>query len=193
MGLWKNMLDYSHSSLAEIVVSDKKYRTVSAEKPSVIVGASFGTTSCNMRLAEAVYDARIYFNPELPAIVQKGIFDNYINMHGIHKTISVGTDTDRDISKVVSEVNTRGVLSLARDVIDANYLDRGKLLYVAHPAHMQRVIEVGKKLGLNGVPFLESDVQWSDRDDRERWTISPARWALREIFARVHHRIKGYT
>ena len=191
MRLLENLLGYSHKSLTDIAVADKKYRTIPA-KPSVIVGAAFGTTSCNERLADAVYDARMHFDPELPAIIQREIFDKYVQRYGMHKTISVGTDNSTDISAVVSEIDTKGVLSIARDIIDANYLDRERLVYVAHPAQMHRVIAVGKKLGLNGVPFLEQEVYWSDSDDRQRWTISPVRWALREVFARVHHKLKGH-
>ncbi len=193
MGLWKNMLDYSHGSLTEIVAADRKYRAIPAEKRSVIVGTAFGTTSCNERLADTVYGARMHFDPELPAILQKEIFDRYVQLYGVHKTISVGTDNNKDISTVVSEIDTKGVLSIARDIIDENYLDRERLVYVAHPAHMQRVIEVGKKVGLSGVPFLEQEVQWSNSDDRQRWTISATRWFFRELLARVHHKWNGYT
>ncbi len=192
MGLLENLLDYSHKSLVSFSIGDRPYKGVLEHGRSAIVGASFGTTSCNERLARTAYSARCYFNSELPAILQKEIFDNYVRMHGVYRTMSVGADNNKDISRVVSELDTRGVLTVARDVLDANFLDPKKVVYVAHPAHMHRVIAVGKKLGLYGVPFFEQEVQWSDPDDRQRWTISPARWALREVFARIHHNCKGY-
>jgi len=193
MGLLENLLNYSHKSLVSFSIGDRPYKCVLERDRSGVVSASFGTTSCNERLARAAYDARCYFNPEMPAILQREIFDNYVRMHGVYRTMSVGTDNDKDISRVVSEIDTRGVLQITRDILDANFLDPKKVVYIAHPAHMHRVIDVGKKLGLYGVPFFEQEVEWSDADDRQRWTISPARWALREVFARIHHRIKGYT
>ncbi len=192
MALLENLLNYSHDSLVSFSVDGRPYKGVLERDRSAIVGASFGTTSCNERLARAAYDARCYFNPEMPAILQKEVFDNYVRMHGVYRTMSIGTDSNKDISSVVSEVDTREVLTVVREVLDANFLDPKKVVYVAHPAHMHRVIAVGKKLGLYGVPFFEGEVRWSDADDRQRWTISPARWALREIFARVHHKLKGY-
>ncbi len=192
MGLLENLLNYSHKSLVSFSIEGKPYRGVLEHGRSAIVGASFGTTSCNISLARTAYDARCYFNPEMPAVLQKEIFDNYVRMHGVYRTMSVGMDNNKNISSVVSEIDTRGVLTVVREVLDANFLDPKKVVYVAHPAHMQRVIDVGKKLGLYGVPFFEQEVQWSDPDDRQRWTISPARWALREVFARVQHKLKGY-
>ncbi len=190
--LLENILRYADCSLEKIMVDGRAYRTVHHE-PTVIIGAAFGTTSCNERLAQSAKDAREYFGKTLPAILQKEIFDFYSLNFGADNTYFVGTDDNKGASLVKSEIDTRGVLQGAQAIMNHLELDSGKVLYVAHPAHMQRVMDVGKKLGLKGEPFVENRVRWSDAYDRQRWTTSSPKWALRELLARAHHKYKGYV
>jgi hypothetical protein len=192
MGLLENILDYSDRSLTNINVEDREYRTVVEGRHHVIVGLAFGTTSCNERLAQTVHDARAFFGINLPAILQREIFESYVQKYGDKKTVSIGA-TNGNITSAISEIDTKGVLELAKENIDSRKLSTFGVIYVAHPAHVHRVIEVGNKLEIYGTPFIEKAVKWSDTNDKQRWTISPSRWAVREVLTRIHHKFKGYT
>jgi len=192
MGLLENILNYSDRSLSNIKVEDREYRTVIEGGHPVIVGLAFGTTSYNGRLAQAVHDSRAFFGINLPAMLQKEIFESYVQKYGDKNTVSIGA-ANENISSVISEIDTKRVLELAKENIDSRKLSAFGVIYVAHPAHVHRVIEVGNKLGIYGTPFIEKEVKWSDADDKQRWTISPSRWAVREVLTRIHHKLKGYT
>jgi hypothetical protein len=187
----ENLLDYHDESLETLSIRERKYRLVPTAQPSAIVAASFGTTSCNERLADAVKDARRLYSKDAYAVLQWEIFSAYQQKYIVHDMAYVGGPQAG--SALFSELDTHGMLERAGLELSSRGIALDKLLYVAHPAHLHRVMAVGRKLGMNGTPFVEKEVHWSSPDDRQKWTRGPKRWAMREVLTRVHHKIKGYT
>jgi hypothetical protein len=187
----ENLCGYDDDSLETLAIRERKYRLNPHVQPSAIVAASFGTTSCNERLADAVNDARRLYNQDLFAVMQWEVFSAYLRKYSARDTKCVGGEQQG--GAVFSQLDTRGVLSLAKEDLSSCGIALDNLLYVAHPAHMHRVMAVGRKLGMNGTPFVEQDIYWSEPHDRQKWTRGPKRWAMREVLTRAHHKIKGYT
>ncbi len=184
MKLLRNLLDY-HEPLDEIELrGGVTYRTRKDFFPSVFLALAFGTTSCNERLAVSLETAREYFG-FLPIIAQKEVADHYKNLFpNQNKLTSVGREVQQ-ASALESEISTVEVLRLSRQEMQRQDLDPNSVLYFAHPAHTYRVLETGKTLGLDGQPFIQKEVLWSDRHDSQLWTIYPSLWTLREIIARL--------
>jgi hypothetical protein len=70
--------------------------------------------------------------------------------------------------------------------------DSSEVVFVAHPAHVYRVQEIGKKVGLEGGVFIPEEVVWPI-DDLQEWVRNPESWGKRERLVRAHHWLKGWV
>ena len=71
-------------------------------------------------------------------------------------------------------------------------LDPKEAAFVAHPAHVYRVMAIANKLGIEGFPFISNDVWWP-KNDEQGCIRSSWKWAPREITARIQHTLKGWV
>jgi hypothetical protein len=186
------LISYNEPELIQVEVGGTRYLTASGFRPSVIVAQAFGKGNHNLGLARAVRNARTYFSEDILGIVQREIKDAGEAV-GLRENLeSVGTNIDLGKGVVRSEIDTRGVLELSRDILNERGIDKSKLLVVAHPAHIYRVLETVRGLDMDGKPFIEDEVSW-DKTDRQLWVRGSFLWVPREIAARVVYRKKGYV
>ncbi len=186
MGYWmkllENLLNYNEE-LDEVLVNSTVYRTKWDYFPSCAIGFSFGTSSCNPRLATTMVDSQNYFG-EMKMMAQADIFQHYMNRFDDDITCLGKTTTQT--SDFESQITTRDVLELAVKEMEKRDINKNNVLYVAHPAHVYRVMKMGEKLGLKGVPFIEKEVFWSiGPDEGQIWTTSPSKYIGRELAARA--------
>ena len=191
--LFKNLTEYNEN-LGIIEINGRSYRIKTDTNPSVILGQSFGANydenSYNQILAESVIDARKYFGNDLAVIAQSEIGE-CLNKYGEFRYHSIGEVYENDEnSTIVSKIDSQGVLLQAKEVLKKRNLDKEKVIYIAHPAHIYRVMKIGEKIGFNGAPFIPEIVCWPS-EDLQPWVRSPYLWVPREIATRVHHKIKG--
>ena len=193
MKILRNLRNYE-GPLTEVNVRGENYRTIPDFEPSVIFaqafGADTGVFSYNQRLAIATRDAREFFEQDLTAIVQEEVGKclkriREGNFYSIGESYKEG-----ERAKLRSKIDTRGVLELCGEVAEKSGLDVNKVLYIAHPLHIYRVMEIGKKLGFDGEPFIEKEVHWNP-EDKQPWVRSVKLWIPREILTRIHHKIMG--
>ncbi len=85
---------------------------------------------------------------------------------------------------VASEYTTEDILREGKSDLD------GDVAYVAHPAHVQRVRDIGSDLGMGEDIFIPDEVRWPSNDP-EPWVRHPAVWAPREVVARTYYEIKS--
>ncbi|MFH1506396.1 MAG: hypothetical protein ABIE94_05420 [archaeon] len=191
--IFSNLTDYHDPDLSQIVVDGTSYMTLAEYEPSVIVGLSFGADygegSVNASLAQSVLDAQEYFGQDLQAIVQSEI-GTCMSRLGEDDYVHVGENyAEGEGAAMRSKESTGTILEYSREHMESLNLDTGSILYVAHPAHMQRVIALGRSLGLEGQPFL-GDIGWSE-DDPQLWVRNGALWLPREVVVRTYDVITG--
>lgn len=170
-----------------VEINSRKYRTIKDYKPDIIIGLSFGTTSCNDRLAQAIKDAEDYFGFSC-IIAQSEIYQSYTENFN-RKPIKIGNNNNKE-SLWKSDLTTRDVLFKTKDLLNKYAPEYNNILYVAHPAHIYRVLHDGKKLDLEGKPFIENKIIWSDKEDIQKWSTSPKVWIPREILARTKYNLE---
>ena len=178
MNILENLLGYNNSFLNGIDVGGIEYRTKFDFEPKVCLGLAFGTSGYNGRLAETIFDAEKYFGG-MKVIAQKEIYDLSLSKN----IIPVGESPKGGVPTLKSDIGTREILELSLPYIIDD--EKSNILFVAHPAHIYRVMKMGEKLGLQGHPFIEKKVFWSDPDDKQIWTRSPVLYAPREIAVRM--------
>lgn len=189
--MFRNMLDYHNSTSQRLSIDGRDYKTERCQRaPDVILGLSFGINqhrgSINHGLALSVLDIRKHFQEEIPAIVQDRMGPCLEELAAEH-CYRVGRDADYS-----RRLDSHDILQLSIERAQAERLSLKSVLYVAHPAHVQRVMECGARMGLVGPPFVAASVRWSERD-QEGWVRTAARWVTREVAARVVYKVKGYT
>jgi len=195
MKMLRNLAGYN-GNLDEVKTSRGIYRTNRDTKPSVALAQSFGAgtgaDSYNYRLANAVLASREIFGERLPAIVQAEVGECLENYGGSNYYIVGENDvySEGESSSLMSKIDTAGVLEASRDLIKSQGGDITNVVYVAHPAHIERVMQIGEKMGLEGIPFIEKEVVWPTNDS-QKWVRSKGMWVPREIATRIHHKIKG--
>jgi len=189
-----NLTDYVNSSLEVVEVEGRKYRTDPSLDPSAIITASFGETcgldSYNRITAQALIDARKVFGKErnLDAFVE-GEIGQWLDDFGEKDYTSVGY-TEEESGMVYSGASTDQITrKIYESYIKENY-DAERVLSIAHPAHIFRVLEVGEVIGLGKNPFFPNEVTWLSNDPQP-WVRGPGYWRPREIATRIHHKIKG--
>ncbi len=188
--MFRNMLNYHTSTSERLSIDDRKYEAEPCHStPDIIFGLSFGLNhhqgSVNYRLARSILDIRVHFQADIPAVVQERIVPCLEEL-SVGNFYWVGKDSDYSW-----RLDSQDILTLSIEKAQAEGLKFDKVLYVAHPAHVQRVLYCGAKMGLVGAPFVSATAQWSE-DDEEKWVQTANRWLLREIAARVVYKVKGY-
>ena len=190
MNVFANLKDLRNDSLETVVVNKRSYRILpNLSSPDIIFGFSFGLKkgagSVNYGLGQSIIDIRDYYDFDIPAIVQERMAPclDDLSVANYH---AIGRDSDYDW-----RLESHDILELSIEKAREEGLSIGRVVYVAHPAHVQRVMDCGVKLALNGYPFVSSRVQWSENDP-ERWVRSEKIWVMREIVARMLYKMKGY-
>jgi uncharacterized SAM-binding protein YcdF (DUF218 family) len=169
-----------------------KYRTFPDYKPSAIIALAFGRDDYNIELAKTARAAQLTFGEKLLCIGQTEIIQR-ANEVGLKGNLSrVGIANSTKISLAISDVDTREILKLGKTILKIKDLDISKILLIAHPAHMYRVVETARKLGISGSVFIESESGW-DSTDSQLWVRGPKHWIPREIMARIYYNFRKYT
>lgn len=146
----------------------------------------------NDRLSRAVKDAKTYFGPT-PFIGQREVYDRFA-VNFLTTTVMDFPVCERLQANTIlrTDVTTKDVFDEAMSLMNKYEFDMQKVLYVAHPAHVFRVMEMGRRLyGLDGEPFIESDFVYSSKDG-QKFARSAGKFAVREVMARVHHKLHGW-
>jgi len=190
MNILRNLLGYREESLEEVEIDGRRYMTDGGFSPLYILGQAFGASSdessYNHRLAQSVLDAWEHFQQDIPAIVQSeiGVCLDGLGANG-YFTRRVGQmyESGEATSLVASKIDTRGVLTESKQVLDVLGLPYDLGLFVAHPFHMARVLHTAHGVGLEGKPFVRKKAEWP-RNDSQPWVRSPFSFVPREFFAR---------
>jgi len=188
MKLFSNLTNYNDKNLSVVKVEGTEYKTIDDAIGSCIVAYAFGTRSCNHRLAKAVRDAKIKFG-DIPIMLQREVYENYLRYQYFK-----GFSTDcyflgkghTDHSLLFSASDTIAITKEAKEFISSLNYNTNKIVVVGHPAHMYRIIETIQSYGLNPVPFIEKNVKWSDKNDKQPWTTSASKWIAREVLVRFY-------
>ncbi len=198
MKLLRNLLNYESKGLEDLYLNGVGYRTQHEAKPTCIIGLGFGESagegSVDRYLAYAVRDAREYYGKGLPALVQADI-GKELKSIGESNFYSIGPSYDPDSKSSLimpSKISSKKVIDDSITKAQEAGIDTSSVLYISHPAHMERVLAIGKKDGLYGSPFITAKVVWN-KEDNHKWTRSPSRWLIREILTRIHHMLFGYA
>ncbi|MFH1607537.1 MAG: hypothetical protein ABIA78_00185 [archaeon] len=194
MRILKNLTDYVDKDLSVVNVKGKFYRTNPDFNPSVIVPQSFGLQfredSYNQVIAQAIKDSRDIFGEDIPAVVEKP-FKECLERIGETCFYCFGESYEEYSGSILfSQKGSDWVYKEAEKRINELELNKQRIIYIGHPAHMQRLVSIAKKLGFNGVPFISNKVEWA-KNDSQLWVKSKYLWTPREIPTRVHHTIKG--
>lgn len=180
MKLLSNLIGYNED-LDGINVSGTNYKTKKDFEPSIIMSQSFGETfdsdSYNSTLAKAVIDAETYFG-EVPRILQSQVSRCYEKIGG-KGHYSIGEEYSKD-----NYVSTEDIFNESLQIIQKDKIDNEKVLLIAHPAHVYRVIKTAEKYGLKGQPFITKNVDWPKKDT-QWWVKGPGLWIPREILCRA--------
>lgn len=198
MKLLKNLTNYQREGLENVEINGRYYRTNPDANPSIMFALAFGESdegdSPNNSIAMAVEDAREYFKKDLPAMIQSDLGGSLIES-GARDFYMVDNPYDHSNegkSLALSKISSKEVMELGVYEAERNGFDLNSILYVAHPAHMERVIALGENMGLHGEPFTMEKPSWS-QNDPQLWVRHPFLWIPREILTREYHNLKGYT
>jgi len=192
MGFLTNILSYDRKGLDLIEIRGTKYLTKRDLEPDVIVVLSFGTSNCNKNLSECIISARKHFRKDILVIIQSDIAKPEGGKAKEPNVHSVGELTSKNDALYISEVTTRDILVLAEEIIKEKHKNPKKVLFIGHQAHMQRILDIARGLGLYGAPFMEEKIIWGDSDENQLWVRSPWLWFPRELLTRIHHKLNGY-
>jgi hypothetical protein len=189
--MFRNMLDYDNSTLERLSIDGRDYKAEHCHLvPDIVFGLSFGLnrdrSSVNYGLAQSILDIRTHFQEDIPAIVQDRMVPCLEDL-SVGNFYRVGKDSDYSW-----RLDSHDILALSIEKAQGERLSLKRVLYVAHPAHVQRVRDCGARIGLVGVPFVSGNVQWSENDE-EKWVRTAHRWFFREIVARAIYKVKRYT
>jgi len=187
MRLLKNLMNYNER-LGTFESGDRLYRTNQRFRPSVVVipsfGAGLGDDSYNATLARTLIASRELFG-NLPVIAQSEVC-SFLNGSEEGNFYSIGESyCSGESSRLISKISTKDILKSSRRIIAEKGLNPRKVLYISHPAHLLRIMSLGNRMGLGGFPFITNDVEWPT-EDQQPWVRSKAKWAVREILARIH-------
>lgn len=192
--IWKNLFNYSDEELDEIEVNGQNYLADPGYSPEAVVGQAFGADlnedSYNQVLAETVSDARDFYDEEIEVFVQEEIAECLDEELREDAFVAGEVYEEGEDSHMVSKYSTKEMFELHHGNVEREGLDPEKVLYIAHPAHMERVKGIGDNIGFNGRPFIRSEVEWPSEDDQP-WVRSPLHWTPREIAARSFRKIRG--
>lgn len=189
-----NLEDYSSSNLIELKFKGIDYKISDCfenQTPGALIVQAFGSEDqYNEILARDVLNLRECFRSEILAFVQTEVGNllkserEIINFGEIYK--------NGESSKVLSKVTSYELLKEIKNKIDEKNLDAKNVCYFAHPGHVYRVMEIGRKNNLEGGCFIPSKVVWPDKDP-QKWVRSSEAWKKRELMTRVHHWMLGHV
>lgn len=188
-----NLGDYNER-LDSINLKEATYKTKKGFRPSVIVALSFGNSrdkySYNFRLAKILKDA-VSITKCRKVILEEAVYQIFCKNFNQSKLKMFKFGEHAEDSLLNSSINTREGLILTKKIIKKNKFNSKKILFIAHPAHIFRVLEIAKKLGLNGESFIEKKGFYPKKDGQifARWKTT---FVLREILVRIHHKILGW-
>jgi hypothetical protein len=195
INIFKNLTSYNPGGLIGTVISGRRYLTNPICEPAYSIVLAFGNeeTFASKSLVITAKDSRIFFDYNLPLIGQYAVMKNMSEIRKNDWTID--TMTKGELTKDVPK-NSRECLEIAREIVISDY-GRGALengLFIAHPAHMERVLGLAKKLDFKGNPFVESVPVWNVGQEKlgAGATVSAEDWKKYEIKARLHHTLKGW-
>ncbi len=185
---FRDLTDYNGSGLEEVIVRGNAYRTNACEQPDALFGFAFGETKVkyNDFLAKVVIDARTYFKNNAPLYLQPEIGD-FLKDEEFYSSRRVNTKGRKNVFSIdifddfIHDLTNKGV-----NIEKTNYV------YVSHPAQSFRLIELGKKFGLNGSVFIPKEVKWP-KETIQEWIKSPKTYRRTEFFAKVHHLMKNWV
>jgi hypothetical protein len=191
--LLRNLLGYTSRKLGRIEVNGRSYSMDPDYSPDVIVamafGADMGECSYNQVLADAVSDAEEFHGHDMPVFAQTDIAECLKDVD--ENVFTAGQVYEPgETAYAVSKHSTKQILAIFHEKILGKGLDPEKVLYISHPAHMERDKQIGKGIGFDGRPFVRSEVEWPS-DDGQLWARSPIMWAPREFLVRIFRKIRG--
>ncbi len=193
MQIFKNLSSYQNILLHEININNSIYVTHKSFRPSIIFAFSFGAeydkNSINSELFQSVVAARKCFGKNLPAIVQSEIKSSG-SLKDCYEMGENYLDEEKSLFLPKNDLDTWKISQLFVKKSKEQNLDLSSVLYVAHPAHIQRVLMVGEKQMLKGCPFVKKQMPWSV-NDKQMWTKSCNLWIQREILTRIFYKLKG--
>jgi hypothetical protein len=171
----RNLSDYHSPETQAVNIDQRRYKTVKKFNPRAIFALSFGVDGYNSVLAKALKDARQYFGNNAPLLAQWDVKERYSLLF------------DEEIYPVEARnavyTTTRGVFKSAREKYFVDRPDAlDSIVFVAHPAHMERVLVTASQEGLEGVPFTPASVLWNRASNTQRWTNSKVHWVSRELW-----------
>lgn len=181
MKIFKNLTNYLDSNLEIVNIEGREYRTDVDFNPSAIVPQSFGSmfdkNSYNQVIAQGIKDVRNFFQKNYPAVVESE-FKTCLDYLGENNFYCFGEEYEKNSLKEKVALSPKGsqyVYEEARKLIGYLGLDDQKIIYVGHPAHAQRFLAISKKLGMDGVPFVPTNIEWATADTQP-WIKSPCLW-----------------
>lgn len=167
---FRNLASYASPNVSVVKPRSREYLTVLDFEPKVILGLSFGNGICNAVLAQAIYDANLHFkNPSL--VAQEEI----ASLYGI-----MFPEKIKSIPTRSPDGKYRTSRAVFRDAIERFNLKKD-IAFVAHPAHMERILVTASQEGLEGIPFTPAQAVWNEEGDKHGWTTSPVKWVAREL------------
>ena len=186
----KNLENFKENEI-NVIVNRRHYkmsRRFNYETPSLFLGQAFGAgKEYNEIIAQSMNDARDYFQKDIPVYTQLEIAESQTINNA--KVFGIAYDYGEKAG-IKSKINSFTLIKDMKEEINQEGLDSTKILYFAHPGHIFRVIEIGKKQGLEGGVFIPEKVIWPE-NDLQSWVRNPKVWKKREILARTHHWITG--
>lgn len=192
--IWQNLLDYNDDSLDEIEVNGERYLADTDYSPDAVIGQAFGAdldeNSYNQILAQTVSDAQQFYGEDFEVFVQEEIAECMSEELKDYAFVAGEVYEEGEDSDVLSKYSTKEMFELHHDNVQRQGLDAESVVYVAHPAHMERVKGIGENVGFEGRPFVRSEVEWPSDDDQP-WVRSPLLWGPRELAARSFRKIGG--
>lgn len=149
---------------------------IETSKPQAILGLSFGQGKnnspglTNEKLAEVV--KRLWLEYKLPLFLQWEIADCLLGILGESSDLVV-----REHRQKGEYLDTREVILQAWDFSQKKNIK--KVIVVAHPDHMPRVLLTAEKIGFEVVPADTKDVPY-DPESTQEWTTSREKFLERE-------------
>jgi len=192
--VWKNLLSYDSEKLEEVDIDGTEYLADPDYRPEAVIGQAFGADmdegSYNQVLADTIEDAQSFYDEDLEVFVQKEVAECMQEMMREGAIVAGETYADDETAMAVSKYSTKEMFELHHENVMREDLDPESVLYVAHPAHMERVKGIGDNIGFEGRPFISSEVEWPS-DDNQLWVKSPLLWGPRELAARSFRKLRG--
>ena len=192
----KNATDYEDSSVRNFRVNETNYRVsdiFNDVAPSVFAAQAFGAgTEYNQIIAKSILDAKELFERDVPIYVQTEIGD-LLKYQGEKDYIAFGDVYEEgESAKMISKVSTLDILKQVKEDLQDKNIGVENIAYFAHPGHIYRVMEIGRKIGLKGGVFIPEEVVWPE-NDAQQWVRNPKDWKKREFKARCHHWLLGWV